>query len=93
MRIVIAGAHGQVARRLGRLLTARGNTAVGIIRKRNASPMTNTSSQTPCRTADSRVFAPAWMLAELRTMTPVIGSAPRQPQSMLPIPCAHNSRS
>jgi nucleoside-diphosphate-sugar epimerase len=32
MRVVIAGAHGQVARRLGRLLSARGDDAVGIIR-------------------------------------------------------------
>ena len=32
MRVVIAGAHGQVARRLGRLLTARGDTGVGIVR-------------------------------------------------------------
>ncbi|SOC49076.1 NAD(P)H-binding [Blastococcus aggregatus] len=32
MRIVLAGAHGQVARRLGRLLSARGDTVVGLIR-------------------------------------------------------------
>lgn len=32
MRVVVAGAHGQVARRLGRLLSARGNTVVGLIR-------------------------------------------------------------
>jgi uncharacterized protein YbjT (DUF2867 family) len=32
MRIVIAGAHGQVARRLGRLLSARADTVVGIVR-------------------------------------------------------------
>src|SRR5690349_23232217 len=32
MRVVIAGAHGQVARRLSRLLTARGDTVVGIVR-------------------------------------------------------------
>src|SRR4051794_27185116 len=32
MRIVIAGAHGQIARRLGRLLTARGDAVVGIVR-------------------------------------------------------------
>ncbi|MBN1093952.1 SDR family oxidoreductase [Blastococcus sp. TML/M2B] len=32
MRILIAGAHGQVARRLGRLLSARGDTVVGVIR-------------------------------------------------------------
>src|SRR3954447_26422972 len=32
MHIAIAGAHGQVARRLGRLLTARGDAVTGIIR-------------------------------------------------------------
>ena len=32
MRIVIAGAHGQIARRLARLLSARGDTVVGIVR-------------------------------------------------------------
>jgi nucleoside-diphosphate-sugar epimerase len=32
MRVVIAGGHGQIARRLGRLLTGRGDTVVGIIR-------------------------------------------------------------
>jgi nucleoside-diphosphate-sugar epimerase len=32
MRVVLAGAHGQIARRLGRLLTSRGDTVVGIIR-------------------------------------------------------------
>ena len=32
MRIVIAGGHGQVARRLGRLLSARGDSVVGLVR-------------------------------------------------------------
>jgi nucleoside-diphosphate-sugar epimerase len=32
VRIVLAGAHGQVARRLGRLLSGRGDTVVGIVR-------------------------------------------------------------
>jgi uncharacterized protein YbjT (DUF2867 family) len=32
MRIVIAGGHGQIALRLERLLTARGDTAAGIVR-------------------------------------------------------------
>jgi nucleoside-diphosphate-sugar epimerase len=32
MHIAIAGAHGQVARRLGRLLSARGDTVTGIVR-------------------------------------------------------------
>lgn len=35
MRIVVAGAHGQIARRLGRLLSARGDTVVGLIRNRD----------------------------------------------------------
>lgn len=32
MRIVVAGAHGQVARRLGRLLSTRGDAVVGLVR-------------------------------------------------------------
>jgi nucleoside-diphosphate-sugar epimerase len=32
VRIVIAGGHGQIARRVGRLLSARGDTVVGLIR-------------------------------------------------------------
>ena len=32
MRIVIAGAHGQIARRLGRLLSSRGDTVAGMVR-------------------------------------------------------------
>ena len=32
MRIVLAGAHGQVARRLGHLLSGRGDSVVGIVR-------------------------------------------------------------
>jgi nucleoside-diphosphate-sugar epimerase len=38
MRIVIAGAHGQVARRLSRLLSARGDTVVGIVRNPDHEP-------------------------------------------------------
>lgn len=34
MKIVIAGGHGQIARRLGRLLTARGDSVTGLIRNR-----------------------------------------------------------
>ena len=32
MRIAVAGAHGQIGRRLGRLLSGRGDTVVGIVR-------------------------------------------------------------
>src|SRR5689334_4944083 len=38
MRIAIAGAHGQIARRLSRLLTARGDTVVGVIRNPDHAP-------------------------------------------------------
>src|SRR4051812_23352938 len=38
MRIVIAGAHGQIARRLGRSLSERGDSVVGIIRNRAHAP-------------------------------------------------------
>jgi nucleoside-diphosphate-sugar epimerase len=38
MRIVIAGAHGQIARRLGRLLSERGDSVVGIIRNPAHAP-------------------------------------------------------
>ncbi|MBB5154260.1 SDR family oxidoreductase [Saccharopolyspora phatthalungensis] len=33
MRIVIAGAHGKIARHLGRMLVERGDTVLGLIRK------------------------------------------------------------
>ena len=32
MRVAVAGAHGQIARRLGRLLAARGDTVIGLVR-------------------------------------------------------------
>jgi nucleoside-diphosphate-sugar epimerase len=38
MHIVVAGAHGKVARRLGRLLSSRGDTVVGIIRNAAHEP-------------------------------------------------------
>lgn len=38
MRVIIAGAHGQIARRLGRLLSTRGDIAVGIIRNPDHRP-------------------------------------------------------
>jgi nucleoside-diphosphate-sugar epimerase len=38
MRIVIAGAHGQIARRLARLLSSRGDTVVGLVRNPDHVP-------------------------------------------------------
>jgi len=42
--------------------------------------------------ADSLLCAPDWMLAELRTITCVIGRPPIRPDSELPTPCATSSR-
>ena len=47
MRIVIAGAHGQIARRLGRLLSARGDTVVGIIRNQAHEDDVSSDGVTP----------------------------------------------
>ncbi len=46
--------------------------------------MTKTSNQLPCRMVEVRVAAPACTLAALRTITPVIGNAPRKPHNILP---------
>ena len=42
--------------------------------------------------AETRVRAPAWTLAELRTMTCVMGSPPSRPETVLPTPWAQSSR-
>ncbi|GAB3311038.1 SDR family oxidoreductase [Geodermatophilus aquaeductus] len=47
MRVVIAGAHGQVARHLGRLLTGRGDTVVGIVRNPAHTPDLEADGVTP----------------------------------------------
>lgn len=39
-----------------------------------------------------RVIAPALMFTELRTMTEVTGSPPKNPATMFPTPCATSSR-
>jgi uncharacterized protein YbjT (DUF2867 family) len=47
MRVAIAGAHGQVARRLGRLLAGRGDTVVGIVRNPDHAPDLESDGVTP----------------------------------------------
>ncbi|MGC7093154.1 NAD(P)H-binding protein [Amycolatopsis lurida] len=47
MRVVIAGGHGQIALRLERLLAARGDQAVGIIRKPEQAADLRDSSAEP----------------------------------------------
>ncbi len=47
MRIVIAGAHGQVARQLGRLVTEAGHDVVGMIRKPEHVPDLQADGVTP----------------------------------------------
>ena len=47
MHIVVAGAHGKVARRLGRLLSSRGDAVVGIIRNPAHKPELVADGVTP----------------------------------------------
>ena len=47
MHVVVAGAHGQVARRLTRLLTARGDTVVGLVRNPAHGPDVAADGATP----------------------------------------------
>jgi len=47
MHIVVAGAHGQIARRLVRLLTARGDTVTGIVRNPDHSADLGADGATP----------------------------------------------
>ena len=46
------------------------------------------SKNTPCSIADSLVFAPKVIFAELRTITWVTGKPPIRPETILPRPCA-----
>lgn len=53
--------------------------------------MAPTKSNMPCTIVDSLDLAPAFMLAEDRTITEVIGIPPISPLIILPVPCASNS--
>ncbi len=66
---------------------------IGMYARTSGSSAANSSSHTPCITRDAFVRAPACTLAALRTITAVIGSAPRIPHSALPAPWATNSLS
>src|SRR4051794_18658996 len=57
MRVLVAGAHGQVARRLGRLLSARGDTVVGVVRN-------------PAHAADLRADGVEPVVLDLEATTP-----------------------
>src|SRR3546814_9015427 len=49
------------------------SVAIGIARITDGSSATKARIHAPCRIVERRETAPAWTLAELRTMTPVIG--------------------
>ena len=53
---------------------------------------TASSRNTPCAMVATLVRPPELMLAEVRTMTEVIGIPPIRPLSILPAPCANSSR-
>ena len=47
MHVAVAGAHGQVARRLGRLLSGRGDTVTGLVRNPDHAPDLESDGVTP----------------------------------------------
>ncbi|COY85470.1 Uncharacterised protein [Mycobacterium tuberculosis] len=68
------------------------SAALGISSTRLVNSDANSRIHTPCRIVDIRVRAPAATLAELRTMTPVMGSPPSNPDTTFALPCPTISR-
>ena len=77
MRIVIAGAHGQIARRLGRLLAARGDTVVGLIRNPDHRADVQADGVEPA-VLDLEA-ASVEEVAAVRVAAPTRSSSPREP--------------
>lgn len=69
------------------------SAATGMTPRTPGTTAVKTSSHTPCSTREAFVRAPACTFAALRTITAVIGSAPRAPHTAFPAPCAMSSRS
>ena len=67
------------------------NEAKGIILKNWGILNAQINKRKPWMMAEYFDFPPDWILAELRTITCVIGRPPINPEMMLPIPCAFNS--
>ena len=76
MRIAIAGAHGQVARRLGRLLSGRGDTVVGIVRNPAHEPDLVADGVEP---ASSTSRPPRWTRSPRWCAAPTPWSSPPAP--------------
>ncbi|MNT71380.1 hypothetical protein D3C72_2098590 [compost metagenome] len=67
--------------------------ASGMLLSSSANSNALSSNSTPCSKIDTRLRAPACTLAELRTITAVIGKPPSSPLMQLPTPCARSSLS
>src|SRR5688500_6743836 len=80
-----------LARRKPIIIRIAARQAIGILFSRKGMLTTATSRNTPCAIADSFDFAPAATLADVLTITDVIGKPPTRPDNILPIPCAFNS--
>ncbi len=65
--------------------------AIGILLSKEGIDTTATNKNMPWAIAESLVLAPAFTLAEVLTITEVIGRPPIKPEIRLPIPCACNS--
>src|ERR1043165_6716364 len=64
----------------------------GILFNKPGIIVTQINISKPCMIVEVLVFACAFILAELLTITLVIGKPPIKPEAILPIPCANNSR-
>ena len=73
-------------------MSSPARAAVGISSTSPANGMVNNRIQTPCIIAEARDLAPALTFVELRTITPVTGSPPMVPDTMLAAPCPTSSR-
>ena len=65
--------------------------AIGILFSNPGIKITAISRNAPCIIAESFVFAPAFTLAVVLTITDVIGKPPSNPARIFPTPCAFNS--
>ena len=63
----------------------------GILFNKAGINATHNNNNKPCMMVDDFVFAPALALAEVLTITEVIGNPPINPETMFPTPWAFNS--
>ena len=73
-------------------MSTAASEASGIKLSTDGISATQNSNKNPWSIADIFVFAPAFTLADVLTITDVIGNPPISPEKIFPTPCAFNSR-